>query len=114
MVRIERLNNLHVYLVHIYYFLRLLSKFKPFLQSFVEDLLSIFHESILLYLSADFDELLEESLEKSTSKDFRRDVLISSFRFRPTCTIRMISLSGHKIILANLELANLDTLIENY
>jgi hypothetical protein len=44
MVRIERLNNLHVYLVHIYQFLRLLSELKSFLQSFVEDLLStIFH-----------------------------------------------------------------------
>jgi len=44
MVRIKRLNNLHVYLVHIYQFLRLLSELKSFLQSFVEDLLStIFH-----------------------------------------------------------------------
>jgi len=44
MVRIKRLNNLHVYLVHIYQFLRLLSEFKSFLQSFVEDLLStVFH-----------------------------------------------------------------------
>ena len=39
MVRIKRLNNLHVYLVHIYQFLRLLSELKSFLQGFVQDLL---------------------------------------------------------------------------